>query len=134
MSKNQTLPTVTEFRADFPQFQDETKFPTPVIEFRLGLADLILSETKHDTLFKYMVGLFVAHHLSLWWQDQREIIAGGAGGASKGVVSSKSVHDVSVSYDTSMTMNPDAGFWNLTRYGQEYWQCFQLFGMGGRQL
>lgn len=41
---------------------------------------------------------------------------------------------VSVSYDTSATLNPDAGFWNNTRYGAEFYQLITMFGAGGRQL
>ncbi|ECC3368559.1 TPA: DUF4054 domain-containing protein, partial [Escherichia coli] len=48
--------------------------------------------------------------------------------------SSKSVDKVSVSYDTSATLNPDAGFWNNTRYGAEFYQLITMFGAGGRQL
>ncbi|ECY4647086.1 DUF4054 domain-containing protein, partial [Escherichia coli] len=45
-----------------------------------------------------------------------------------------SVDKVSVSYDTSATLNPDAGFWNNTRYGAEFYQLITMFGAGGRQL
>jgi len=51
-----------------------------------------------------------------------------------GVTSSKSVDKVSVSYDNSGTINPDAGFWNKTGYGQEFFWWWSMFGAGGRQL
>lgn len=31
-------------------------------------------------------------------------------------------------------VNPDAGFWNNTRYGAEFYQLITMFGAGGRQL
>ncbi|BAE74939.1 hypothetical protein SGGMMB4_03865 [Sodalis glossinidius str. 'morsitans'] len=135
MSRNSTLPSVTNFRDNFPQFADPAKYPKTHIEFLLNLADVLLSEkfTSKD-LFPYFVGLFVAHYMVLWAADSKAMATGGAGGASGGVASSKSVDKVSVSYDTGATLNPDAGFWNYTRYGAEFWQLIMMFGAGGIQL
>lgn len=63
--------------------------------------------------------------------DNRAAAIGGGGGANSGVVSSKSVDKVSVSYDSSATMNPDAGFWNNTRYGAEFWQLIRCSAWEG---
>jgi hypothetical protein len=46
MARNQSLPTPEQFRATFPQFADETKYPTPMIQARLNLADAMLSESR----------------------------------------------------------------------------------------
>ncbi|CAI2418446.1 DUF4054 domain-containing protein [Serratia liquefaciens] len=132
--KNKTLPTVTQFRTDFPQFNDTTRYPEAQIQFRLNLADALLDERRLGNLFVYLVELFVAHYTALQAVDNRAAAAGGAGGANSGVVSSKSVDKVSVSYDNSATLNPDAGFWNNTRYGAEFYQYICMFGAGGRQL
>lgn len=135
MPKNQSLPTVSKFREDFPQFADTTRYPEAQVQFRLNLADVLLSEkTTGKELFPYFVELFVAHYLALFAADSRAAAAGGAGGSASGVQSSKSVDKVSVSYDTSATLNPNAGFWNNTRYGAEFWQLITMFGAGGRQL
>lgn len=135
MSKNESLPTITDFRRDFPQFSDATNFPDPQIEFRLNLADVLLSEkVTGKKLFPYFVELFVAHYMVLWLADRRASLVGGAGGSTNGVQASKSVDKVSVSYDTGATLNPEAGFWNNTRYGAEFWQMITMFGAGGRQL
>ncbi|EAA1659245.1 TPA: DUF4054 domain-containing protein, partial [Escherichia coli] len=85
-------------------------------------------------LFPYFAELFVAHYMTLWAADSRAMLVGGPGGSTNGVQSSKSVDKVSVSYDTSATLNPDAGFWNNTRYGAEFYQLITMFGAGGRQL
>ena len=82
----------------------------------------------------FVAGLFVAHYMTLWAADSRAMLAGEPGGSTNGVQSSKSVDKVSVSYDTSATLNPDAGFWNNTRYGAEFYQLITMFGAGGRQL
>lgn len=105
MPKNQSLPAVSDFRRDFPQFADPAKYPEAQIQFRLNLADELLSENvTGKKLFPYFAGLFVAHYMTLW------------------------------AADTSATLNPDAGFWNNTRYGAEFYQLITMFGAGGRQL
>lgn len=134
MPRNRTLPTDAQFRADFPQFADTTRFPPAQIAFRLTLADNLLDETVFDTMFPYVVELYVAHYLTLFAADMRASALGGGGGSNSGVVSSKSVDKVSVSYDSSATLNPDAGFWNNTRYGSEFYSLLMMFGAGGRQL
>ncbi|CAK8736440.1 hypothetical protein SODG_000153 [Sodalis praecaptivus] len=82
-SRNSTLPSVTDFRGNFPQFADPAKYPDVQIQFRLNLADKLLSEnvTGKD-LFPYFAELFVAHYMTLWAADSRVMAAGGAGGAS----------------------------------------------------
>ncbi|SQB72108.1 Uncharacterised protein [Escherichia coli] len=67
MSKNQSLPAVSDFRRDFPQFADPAKYPDAQIGFRLNLADELLSENvTGKKLFPYFAGLFVAHYMTLW--------------------------------------------------------------------
>lgn len=132
--KNSNLPTVAQFRNDFPQFASSTTFPDAQIQFRLGLADIQLDQNRLGSMFAYMVELFVAHYLYLYAADSRSSSVGGAGGGNSGIQTSKSVDKVSVSYDTSATLNPDAGFWNNSRYGSEFYQTLIMFGAGGRQL
>lgn len=135
MAVNQSLPTASSFRELFPQFADTSKFPDVRITMRLAAADQLLNENVTGTdLFPYFCGLFVAHYMSLDAADNRSAAAGGAGGANSGVLTSKSVDKVSISYDAGMTMNPDAGFWNNSRYGSEFWEFLMLFGAGGIQL
>lgn len=134
MARNKNLPTVSDFRRDFPQFADEMKYPDPIIQFRLNLADTLIDGSAMGDMFSYLAELFVAHYMVLYAADKASGTVGGAGGATSGVVASKSVDKVSVSYDNSSTMNADAGFWNFSRYGAEFYQMLMLFGYGGIQL
>lgn len=134
MARNRNLPTVNDFRRDFPQFSDDTKYPDAVIEFRLNLADMLIDGSAMGNMFPYLAELFVAHYMVLNAAGTAAGALGGAGGATSGVVASKSVDKVSVSYDNSTTLNADAGFWNFSRYGAEFWQLLMLFGYGGIQL
>lgn len=132
--RNSRLPTPTQFRADFPQFANTTIFPESQIQFRLDLADMQLDQNRLGRLFPYLVALFVAHYLTLYAADNRSARVGGAGGSNSGVLTSKSVDKVSMGYDTASTLNPNAGFWNNSRYGSEFYQMICMFGVGGRQL
>lgn len=132
--KNSLLPTVQQFRTDFPQFSSATLYSDAQVLFRLNLADIQLDQNRLGRMFPYMVELFVAHYLTLQAGDDRSAAMARAGGSNSGVVSSKSVDKVSVSYDNSSTLNPAAGFWNNTRYGAEFYQTICMFGAGGRQL
>ncbi|MBP1034024.1 DUF4054 domain-containing protein [Serratia fonticola] len=135
MARNQSLPTPEQFREMFPQFKDTTAYPNAMISARLALADVLLSESRFgEEIFPYVVGLFVAHYMALYAADMRGVAVGSAGGANSGVQTSKSVDKVSVSYDASVTLNPDAGFWNNTRYGSEFWEYLMIFGAGAIQL
>jgi hypothetical protein len=81
--KKQSLPTPEKFRTDFPQFADETKFPTTMIQARLALADVLMSESRFgEDIFPYVVELFVAHYMTLYAADMRSSSVGGAGGAT----------------------------------------------------
>ena len=134
MARNRNLPTVSDFRRDFRQFSDDTKYPDAVIEFRLNLADMLIDGSAMENMFPYLAELFVAHYMVLNAADTAAGALGGDGGTTSGVVASKSVDKVSVSYDNSATLNADAGFWNFSRYGAEFWQLLMLFGYGGVQL
>lgn len=135
MARNQSLPTPDQFRELFPQFTSATTYPDARISARLALADALLSEGRFGTdIFPYVAGLFVAHYLYLDVLDSRSVTVGGAGGANSGVQTAKSVDKVSVTYDASVTLNPDAGFWNNSRYGSEFWEYLMIFGAGAIQL
>lgn len=135
MARNQSLPTPDFFRQTFPQFSNATTYPDIPIQMRLNLVDAMMSESRFGTdVFPYVACLFVAHYLALSVADNRSAATGGAGGVNTGIMTAKSVDKVSASYDTSNTLNPDAGFWNNTRYGSEFWEYLMIFGAGAIQL
>lgn len=135
MAKNNSLPTVAKFRETFPQFANETTYQDPAIQMRLNLVDALMSEGRYGPdVFPYVACLFVAHYMALSVADNRSAATGGAGGVNTGIMTAKSVDKVSASYDASNTLNPDAGFWNNTRYGSEFWEYLMIFGAGAIQL
>lgn len=135
MARNQSLPTPEQFRADFPQFTDASRYPDNVIARRLAIADALLSEGRFgEEIFPDVVGNYVAHYLYLYDRDMRSSAIGGAGGANNGIQTAKSVDKVSVSYDASMTLDPNAGLWNNSTYGSIFWEYLMMFGAGAVQL
>ncbi|WP_316502479.1 DUF4054 domain-containing protein [Klebsiella grimontii] len=135
MPKNSRLPTKEQFRTDFPEFSDTTRYPDPPVTFYLGQADVILNQDVLGDQFVYLAELFVAHYTELRGRAiATAAVGGGVNSAGGGVLTSKSVDKVSASYDVSGIINPDAGFWNNTGYGREFFWWWSMFGAGGRQL
>ncbi|WP_434462857.1 DUF4054 domain-containing protein [Serratia plymuthica] len=134
MPKNSLLPTNELFRTDFPEFNDKTRYPDTAVNFYLNQADTILNQDVLGDQFVYLAELFTAHYTELRGRALASAAAGGVSSAGSGIASSKSVDKVSVSYDNSGTINPDAGFWNKTGYGQEFFWWWSMFGAGGRQI
>ncbi|MCL1939541.1 MAG: DUF4054 domain-containing protein [Desulfovibrionaceae bacterium] len=131
--------SVEGFRESFPHFT-EALFPDGRVRFYLKLAGKRMSAERWDDLFPEGMGLFVAHHLTLEAEVQKATDgSGGINAAAGAVVSeseSKTVGGVSKSKSvtragSASSGDPLAGQWNLTIYGQQYWQLVQLVGAGG---
>ncbi|WP_183751238.1 DUF4054 domain-containing protein [Pseudochelatococcus contaminans] len=125
---------VSGFRAAFPEFGDVTRFPDARISFWVGIGQKTLVVDRWGDLLDYGLGLFVAHNLALQTQAVASSSKGGTPGAASGVVSSKSVDKVSVSYDTGSSTVDGAGAWNLTTYGAQFIQLSRMIGVGAVQL
>lgn len=142
MFKRGPLPTVSRFRQDYPQFDQATD---QQIQFRLDLAgDLIRVQATGKRIYPKLAELFVAHYLSVYGYGELDsdgdlAVPGSvsATGGNTGNVASKAVDKVSISYDygyLNSTLNPNAGWWNNSVYGQEFYQLISMFGAGGIQL
>ena len=124
---------VAQFRLDFPEFASETFYTSSMVNFWASIAEKMLDLSRWGDLYTQGQSLYVAHNLVI----QRRNIAGasaGTSGLSTGVMSSKSVGSVSVSYDNQIATMPNAGQWALTVYGLQYLQLARLIGAGAVQL
>ena len=139
--------STTSFRADYTEFGSISLYPNPAIQYWINVAGMLLTNTSRwglgspapvapaATILDVATELFVAHNLALEKQADDAARRGGTPGTSVGgVVSSKSVGGVSVSYDTSSGIDEGAGHWNLTTYGTRLYRLFQLFGSGPVQV
>ena len=124
---------IYQFREDFPEFADTTKYPDLMIEFWSGVGGTLLNAVRWATTRDYGLKLFTAHQCSMARMNMDNAAIGAVPGQGNGVVSSNSVGGVSVSFDTNLSGIRDAGQYNATSYGVQFYQLSQLIGMGGFQ-
>lgn len=120
-----------EFLALYPQFSD---VPELMIDAWLRIAMHSLAYNRWQDYWEVGVGLFVAHHLTLLSQPgMQERIESGL---MKGIPTSKSVTDMSISYDFGSIENEFAGWgtYAQTVYGQQLVQFARLVGKGGMTI
>lgn len=96
-----------------------------LLQMFIDMAYSSLAESRWKSKWKYAMSLYVAHFLTLWLKTQ----AGSNATAAQVVATaqtlfsaqSKSVGDVSVSYDTSLINGslPGWGMWMTTTYGTQ---------------
>lgn len=122
------------FRTAFPEFNDLVKYPTAMIEFWAGLAEMQVRQSVWCGAWVQGVNLYVAHEITLAAQNAQAAASGGVPGTSGGVANSKTVGSVSVGYDSTVTSEKDAGYWNLTNYGKQFIRLARIFGCRPIQL
>lgn len=125
---------ITAFRAEFPEFSDVVVYPDAQITFWATIAERQVVKCVWDDMYEFGVKLYVAHEITLAAQNKKTAAVGGMPGTSGGVPNSKTVGGVSVSYDSTVTSEKDAGWWNLTNYGKQFYRLIKLFGAGCIQL
>lgn len=125
---------IVTFRQQYPEFKDIEVYPDPMVQMWLDLAKNILPMDRWADLYDMGVCLVTAHHLCLALRDERAAASGGAAGGLMGMVSSKSVDSVSVSYDYSAITMSDIGHWGMTAYGIRLMTFARYVGAGGVQL
>jgi hypothetical protein len=135
--------SATSFVTDFPEFSNTTLFPVSSINYWINYASLLVNPTifggpgdaaptnPPDNLYDILLELFTGHNLVLEAQAQTTATAGGIPGITTGLITSKHVGPVSVSYDVRAGINPDDGQYNLTIYGTRFINLYKLGGAPG---
>lgn len=108
--------TPAGFKSIYTQF---ATVPDAVIQYQLN-AFACLYQGDYGCSADYLAGLFVAHQVAV-------STAAGSGPAQS--VASKSVGDVSISYNKSGTADKSGDFAS-TKFGQEFARLMGMFGMG----
>lgn len=127
--------TVPSFRANYLEFNDQSRFPNSMVQYYLTLSTKLINnparwaEIEDDGRM-----LFIAHHVVLERKALDEANQGNVPGTASGPVNSRSVDKVSVGYDTAAGTIPGAGHWNLTQYGIRLKQLFDMIGAGPVQV
>ncbi|MDU4960192.1 MAG: DUF4054 domain-containing protein [Sporomusaceae bacterium] len=143
--------TIEDFYALYPAYAPrETPSPDPemppetaylvdpgIVGMYISLAAAVVKESRWRRHWKLAIGLFVAHFLTLYLQSLTDTGSTAAqvvaAGQTRGLVASKAVGDVSVSYDFSTVAQGLDGWaaWNLTTFGQQYATLARMIGKGG---
>lgn len=134
--------TYTQFVGDFPEFSNTAPFPQSAFNYYLRFSCLMLTPVwggpaaPGDPLEMYDIGteMFIAHNLVLEAMNNKSVAVGGIPGLTKGVVSSESPGQVTVTYDTNAGIEIDAGHWNLTTYGIRFVGMARLLGAAPMQV
>lgn len=126
--------TVAQFRQNFPEFASIANYPTTGISFWLDIAQKLTNLYRWGDLLDLGQQLFVAHMITLERQNQQQAASGGTPGSAVGPVNNKSVDKVSVGFDISSGVQPDAGHWNLTNFGTRFIYLVNMVGSGPLQV
>lgn len=132
--------TVEQFREDYPQFFNAEGYflgSLPMLEQIIQMANVSIQPDKWLDSWRYAVGLYVAHYVTLslrgYAASNETPEAAAASGALVGVVKSATLGDASVQYDTTALTagTEDWGDLNSTTYGQILANRAKLIGMAG---
>lgn len=122
------------FRETMPVFADPAQYPTFQFNFYLNLGKKLLNEDRWEDLLDYGLTLFIAHYLTLYKRGMDAASVGGDAGKIVGNETSKAVDSVSKSMDVSGVIITDAGHWNQTTWGVQFYQLMLMASAGGIQL
>lgn len=129
--------TRDDFLAMYPQFmtgtmdgmKKVTPIPMRVIDVWVQVAHASILESRWHELWELAMGLFIAHHLTLFLDATKK----NGDGMAKGLPASKSAGDLSISYDFG-TVSQDMQGWGaykLTTYGQQLVTLAKTCALGG---
>ena len=138
--------TEEDFLAAYPQFgkTDENGIsiiPLQLLKMWVNMAHASILKARYHDAWEVCMGLFVAHWLTLYLQGAAseddpvgKIVNAGL---AKGLQSSKSAGDLSVSYDFSVVTGSDFDGWGtykLTIYGQQFITLAKAYSLGGMMV
>lgn len=128
--------TSDNFYATFPHFKGV--IDVNIVDMFVPMANAAVNQGKWNSAWSYGMALFIAHFATLYLQtlgdssspDANAVIANAQ---ARGLQTSESVGEVSVSQDFSTIANDLKGWaaWNLTSYGQQFATFAKMTGKGG---
>ncbi|MFW1775195.1 DUF4054 domain-containing protein [Acinetobacter seifertii] len=121
------------FRQNLPEFADTARYPSSQFNFYLNLGKKLLPEDRWVDFYDEGLTFFIAHYLALFARNAA-LASVGAAGKVVGNETAKAVDGVSKSMDVSGILYPDAGYWNQTSYGIQFFMLIRIVGAGGFQL
>ncbi|MFC3768367.1 DUF4054 domain-containing protein [Paenibacillus sp. GCM10012303] len=132
---------LTDLYDVYPQFGPDGNgnyvVPVIVMQMYLDLANVSILVSRWHSYWRAAMCWFIAHFCTLYLQSVADPNGGAAGaiaaGQAKGLNTSESVGDVSVSMDYNTIAQDLDGWaaWKLTIYGQQLATIGKLVGKGG---
>ena len=123
---------MSDFLKIYPQF--ETVLPEEIIQMYLDFAHRCIKYRRWKNGFQIAISLFTAHFCTLYLQSFSDSTAQSVINAeqSKGLVASKAVDGVSISYDyaTALQGLSEWGGWTMTTYGTQLVMLAKLYSKG----
>ena len=116
-----TIPTAEDVKQRYPELTATTD---GVINMAIGDAVPFFDQERWGSFFAQGFCAFVAH------QVRRNENAAAGGGAVAGAIASKTVGDVSVSYQAAALLRAGDAYYATTHYGQRYLQLRRIVGLG----
>jgi hypothetical protein len=125
---------LSDFYKMYPQF--ENKVDDDIIQLYIDFGTSCISQLKWRSAWKLGMSYFVAHFCIITMQGrmtpestEAQVLSAAQ---AKGLVSSKSAGDVSLSYDFSAMMDDLQGWaqFKLTTYGIQYASLAKIYGRG----
>ena len=126
--------TKDDFLAMYPQF---AIVQSVVLDAYVQLAHASISKARYHDAWEMCMGFFIAHWLTLYLQTlaspEDPIGKIMNAGLAKGVQSSKSADDLSVSYDFSLVSGDMNGWgtYKMTAFGQQLVTFAKMYSIGG---
>lgn len=122
--------TPSDFRRIYSEFADYATYSDAVIQYWIDLGYKFLPEDRWGELLDFGVGLFTAHYMKIGG------IRGGGGDSSiiAGPITSQHVGEVGMASSPAFITIANAGLWNTTSYGIQFYQLAKMFGSGGQQI
>lgn len=132
--------TRDDFLSIYPQFTNTV--PVNVIDFYLSMANASLSYDIYQDQWKYAMGLYIGHFVSLWLQMTNGLTENSPAAKviqssmAQGLIASKSAGSLSISYDNSSVGNDLQGWaaWKLTKFGIMFASLAKLMGKPGSYI
>lgn len=133
-----------DFKEIYPQFWDnegKPLVPEAVLEMYIAFADSFVKESRYHDAWKVCMCLVIAHFLVLYLRTMSADPDSGAvsvikAAETKGLVASKSVDGVNVSYDFSTALADLDGWadWKTTEFGIQYITIAKNYMRGGMYI
>lgn len=122
---------IAQFRLDFPQFTNTSTYTNSMCTYWSTLAEKLHAEDRFGDVYTNIIELYTAHCITLQAAEIATANQGGFPAGMAGAVTSKTVGDVSVAYDSQYSFENNAGWFNSTLYGRQYLQLAKMYGKGG---